>query len=54
MAFKSPEKAVADALLADATVAAILGTRIYPVLAPASAALPLATWRRQEIGRAHV
>ncbi|NBW18779.1 MAG: DUF3168 domain-containing protein, partial [Caulobacteraceae bacterium] len=51
MSFKSPEKAVADALIADATVAAILGSRIYPVLAPATAALPLATWRRQAVTR---
>lgn len=48
---KSPEKAVADALVADASVAAIMGSRIYPVLAPATAALPFATWRRQAVIR---
>jgi len=51
MAFTCPEKAVADALAADPAVAAILGGRIYPVIAPASAALPLATWRRQAVTR---
>ena len=51
MPLQSPEKTVADALIADATVTAILGSRIYPVLAPATAALPLATWRRQAVTR---
>jgi hypothetical protein len=48
---KSPEKVVADALVSDPSVAAIMGTRIYPVLAPATAALPFATWRRQAVVR---
>lgn len=48
---KSPEKTVADALLADPDVAAILGDRIYPVLAPETASLPFATWRRQAVQR---
>lgn len=51
MSLKSPEKTVADALIADATVTAILGDRIYPVLAPATAPLPFATWRRQAVQR---
>lgn len=48
---KSPEKTVADALIADPDVAAILGDRIYPVLAPETASLPFATWRRQAVQR---
>jgi hypothetical protein len=51
MAFKSPEKAVADALVSDPDVAAILGDRIHPVVAPATETLPLATWRRQAVTR---
>ena len=48
---KSPEKSVADALLADPDVAAIVGDRIFPVLAPETASLPFATWRRQAVQR---
>jgi len=51
MPFVCPEKAVADALVADTAVAAILGDRIYPVIAPEEAALPFATWRRQAVVR---
>jgi hypothetical protein len=51
MALKSPEAAVRSALVADAGVAAIIGTKVYPVLAPASAALPFATWRRIGVQR---
>lgn len=51
MSVKSPEKVVADALLADPDVSAIVGDRIYPVLAPETASLPFATWRRQAVQR---
>lgn len=51
MSLKSPEKTVADALLADPDVSAIVGDRIYPVLAPETASLPFATWRRQAVQR---
>jgi hypothetical protein len=51
MALKSPESVLRSALTASAAVAALIGTRIYPVLAPASAALPLVTWRRSGIQR---
>jgi hypothetical protein len=47
----SPEKVVADVLVAAPAVAALLGDRIYPVIAPATAALPLATWRRLSVQR---
>ena len=48
---KSPEQAVVDQLENDPAVAGILGDRIYPVIAPATAALPFATWRRQAVQR---
>lgn len=51
MALKSPEAVLRSALVADATVSGLIGTRIYPVLAPASAAMPLVTWRRASIER---
>jgi hypothetical protein len=51
MSFKAPEKLLADRLQADPAVASILAGRIYPVIAPASAALPFATWRRQGVQR---
>ena len=46
-----PEQAVADQLRNDPLTALLLGDRIYPVIAPASAALPFATWRRQAVQR---
>jgi hypothetical protein len=51
MALKSPEAAVRTALVSDSGVAAIVGTKVYPVLAPASADLPFITWRRISVGR---
>lgn len=51
MALKSPEAAIRSALVADNSVAAVLGTRIYPVIAPASAAAPFATYRRSAVQR---
>jgi len=51
MALKSPEAAIRSALVADANVARLLGTRIYPVIAPASAASPFATYRRSAVQR---
>jgi hypothetical protein len=51
MALKSPEQVVRLALIADADVFAVVGSRIYPVLAPSSAALPLITWRRASVQR---
>ncbi len=50
---KSPEAVLRSALVGSASVAALISTRIYPVVAPASAALPLVTWRRAGITRAH-
>ena len=48
---KAPEKVIADRLQADAAVTAIIAGRVYPVIAPASASLPFATWRRQAVQR---
>jgi len=51
MPLKSPEAVLRTALVGSTAVTSIIGTRIYPVLAPASAALPLVTWRRSGIER---
>ena len=50
---KSPEQVLRAALLADAEFSADVGTRVYPVLGPASAALPFATYRRTSVQREH-
>jgi hypothetical protein len=51
MSVKSPERLLGDALVADPAVAALVGDRVYPVIAPASAAIPFITWRRQAVQR---
>lgn len=51
MPLKSPEQVLRDALLLDPAVALLIGTRVYPVIAPATAALPFVTWRRSGIQR---
>lgn len=51
MSLKSPEAVLRAAMIADATLTADIGTRIYPVIAPASATLPFVTWRRAGIQR---
>lgn len=48
---KSPESVLRSALVTDLFVAMLVGTRIYPVLAPATAPMPLVTWRRSGIQR---
>lgn len=48
---RAPEKLIADRLLADPAVATVIGNRVYPVIAPASASLPFVTWRRQTVQR---
>jgi hypothetical protein len=50
---KSPEFVLRAALVASASVSAIVGCRIYPILAPQTAALPLIIWRRSGIERQH-
>lgn len=51
MPLKSPEQLLANALVADPAVAAVVGQRVYPVVAPASADLPFVTWRRTGVQR---
>jgi hypothetical protein len=51
MSFKSPEAVLRSALIADAGVNALIGSRIYPLLAPASTSLPFVVWRRSGINR---
>lgn len=51
MAFKSPEMVVRNRLVTTAAVTGLVGTRIYPVIAPASAPLPFVTWRRLAVTR---
>jgi hypothetical protein len=46
MPLKSPEQALSRVLAADPVVALVVGHRVYPLLAPADAPLPFATWRR--------
>lgn len=53
MAFKSPEAVCRSAIIGDAAVAALVGTRVYPVIAPATADLPFITFRRSGIQREH-
>jgi hypothetical protein len=53
MPLKSPEQGLAVVLASDPAVAAVVGTRVYPVIAPATADLPFATWRRSSVSRQH-
>lgn len=48
---KAPESVLRAALLANGTVAGLIGTRVYPVIAPATAGLPFVTWRRVGVRR---
>lgn len=48
---KSPEAVLRSALVAHNAVATLIGTRIYPVIAPATATLPFVTWRRVAVRR---
>jgi hypothetical protein len=48
---KYPERVLADVLAGDPAVAEMIGSRVYPVLAPASASLPFVTWRRSAVSR---
>ena len=48
---KSPEAVLRTALVSSTAVTSLVSSRIYPVLAPASASLPFVTWRRTGIQR---
>jgi hypothetical protein len=51
MSLKSPETVLRNALVDDPYVCMLVGTRVYPQLAPASATLPFIHWRRSAIER---
>lgn len=51
MPLKSPEYVLASAAVRSPALALLIGTRMSPVLAPASATLPFITWRRSGIQR---
>jgi hypothetical protein len=51
MSLKSPEAVLRSAMVGTTAVTSLVSSRIYPVLAPASAALPFVTWRRSGIQR---
>lgn len=53
MPLKSPEAVCRNALIGDADVAAVVGTRVYPVIAPATADVPFITYRRSGVQRQH-
>lgn len=50
---KSPETVLRSALVSDPAVSGMVGSRVYPLLAPKSAVLPFVTWRRAGITREH-
>lgn len=51
MSLKSPEQVIRNALVNDGQVAALVGNRVYPVLAPSTATLPFVVWRRAAVRR---
>jgi hypothetical protein len=51
VSLKSPEMVLRTALLGSTAVTSVVSTKIYPLLAPASAALPVVTWRRAAVNR---
>lgn len=51
MSFKSPEASVRTRLVTSAPVTAIVGDRVFAVIAPADAPLPFVTWRRVAVSR---
>lgn len=48
---KSPEAVLRNALITTTAVSSLVGSRVYPILAPASAAMPFITYRRAGIKR---
>jgi hypothetical protein len=51
MPLKSPEQALSRVLVTDPAVALLVGHRVYPLIAPATADLPFVTWRRTAVQR---
>lgn len=50
---KSPEAALRTVLVSTTVVTSMVGTRVYPLLAPKAASLPFIVWRRAGITREH-
>jgi hypothetical protein len=48
---KSPETVLRVALANSTAVTALVGTRVFPVVAPAEAVYPFVTWRRVAVQR---
>lgn len=48
---KSPEAVLRNALATNTVASSVVSSRIYPLLAPASAAMPFVTYRRAGIRR---
>ena len=48
---KSPEAVLRSALIGTPAVSSLIGTKVYPVIAPATATLPFVTWRRVAVRR---
>lgn len=49
--FQSPEQVLRDRLASDPQAALLLGFRVFPLLAPATTAMPFAVYRRASIDR---
>lgn len=48
---KSPEAVLRSVLVTNTVASSLVGTRVYPILAPQSAAMPFITYRRAGIQR---
>jgi hypothetical protein len=48
---KIPEAYIAEQLFSAPEVAEMIGDRVFPVIAPASAAIPFVVWRRTAVAR---
>ena len=51
MILKSPEQVIYRRMISDPLIATLLGSRVFPILAPASAAIPFAVYSRTAIQR---
>ena len=48
---KSPEAVLRNALVTTTAVSALVGSRVFPVIAPATAGVPYITYRRSSVQR---
>lgn len=51
MSLKSPESVLGIVLSQNTAVSSLVGTKIYPVIAPADATYPFVIWRRVQVQR---